>query len=336
MTDAMELVTRHTQEIVTEEEVAKALKKKEPVAYMGYAPTGELHIGHLLPIMKIADFLDAGFKFKFLIADIHAYLDDQKSPWELLDARSEYYETAIRAMVEACGTNADNLEFVKGSAFQLKEEYMMNVLRMAGNVTFNRVKRAASEVVRLGDAPKLGGLMYPLLQVQDVLALDADVTLSGVDQRGIYMLGRDMLPEIGERKYACVFTPLLPGLTGSKMSASDKASKIGVTDSEEELKKKMKSAFCEAGAVEGNGVLIFMKQVVFPLKERKGESFTVHRPEKFGGDLEYKDYAALEKDFEGKKLHPLDLKNALAEELAKLLEPVRKAVSKELLLKAYG
>ncbi len=335
MTDALALVTRHTQETVTEEEVAKALEKKEPTAYMGYAPTGELHIGHLLPIMKIADFLDAGFKFKFLIADIHAYLDDQKTPWDLLDARSEYYETAIRAMVEACGTKADNLEFVRGSTFQLKEEYMMSVLKMAGSVTFNRVKRAASEVVRFGDAPKLGGFMYPLLQVQDVLALDADVTLSGVDQRGIYMLGRELLPDIGERKYACVFTPLLPGLTGGKMSASDKASKIGVTDTEEELKKKMKDAFCEAGVVEGNGVLMFMEQVVFPLKERKGGSFMVHRPEKFGGDLEYKDYAALEKDFEDKKLHPLDLKNALAEELAKVLEPVRKAVSKDLLAKAY-
>jgi tyrosyl-tRNA synthetase len=338
MTDRLQLLTRYAQEVVTEEDLKAALEKKKPTAYMGYAPTGQLHIGHFIPIMKIADFLDAGIHFKFLIADVHAYLDDQKTPWELLDARSEYYEKCIRGMVEACGTDPKKLEFVRGSSFQFKEDYMKDVLRMAGSVTFNRVKRAASEVVRFGDAPKLGGFIYPLLQIEDVRALGADITLSGVDQRGIYMLGRELLPEIGGKSYACVFTPLLPSLAGGKMGgkmSSSAGNKIAATAIAADVREKMNCAYCVPGEVEGNSILMFLKQVIFPLKEKKHEHVVVERPVKYGGNAEYADYKALEADFAAKKIHPLDLKNTLAKELCELTAPVCKAVPQSVLDKAY-
>ena len=86
------LIKRGTEKIVNEEELKSLLKeKKSPVAYIGYAPTSTLHVGHLIPLLKVKDFLNAGFKFKFLIANLHAHLDDRKSPWELLNSRSEYY-----------------------------------------------------------------------------------------------------------------------------------------------------------------------------------------------------------------------------------------------------
>jgi len=73
------------------------------------------------------------------------------------------------------------------------------------------------------------------------------------------------------------------------------------------------------------------------LKEDAKRSFTVERPEKFGGDIKYKNYEDIEKDFKSKKLHPLDLKNAVAKELNLLLKKFRD--DKELLnlhKKAYG
>ncbi|MFW6435820.1 MAG: tyrosine--tRNA ligase, partial [Halovenus sp.] len=47
-TDArVDLTTRHTQEVVTEEELRELLEDRDqPSAYIGYAPTGEMHIGH--------------------------------------------------------------------------------------------------------------------------------------------------------------------------------------------------------------------------------------------------------------------------------------------------
>src|SRR6056297_3129886 len=115
----VDLVTRHTQEVVEDEELEELLEDGSPSAYIGYAPTGEMHIGHFTTMRKLADFLQAGIEVTVLIADLHAHLDDEKSPFELLDARSEYYEEAIEGMIEAAGADPADLSFVRGTDFQL-------------------------------------------------------------------------------------------------------------------------------------------------------------------------------------------------------------------------
>lgn len=47
-------------------------------------------------------------------------------------------------------------------------------------------------------------------------------------------------------------------------------SKIDLLDRKEDVKKKLKKAFCEPGNVENNGVLSFIKHVLFPLKSGEG------------------------------------------------------------------
>jgi len=337
--DRLELIRRNTAEIIKEDELKDLLsKKKNPIVYWGTAPTGRIHIGYYIPMMKLGDFLKAGFKVKILIADLHAYLDDQKTLWNQLEVRSEYYKLAIKAMIESLGLNSKNVEFVKGSDFQLNNEYVLDILRMAGDVTLNRAKRAAAEVVRFSEEPKVGGFIYPLMQIEDVVALKADVAFGGSDQRHIYALGREILPKLNYPKPVCVFNPMLPSLVGGKMSASEEKSKIDLLDSEEDLKKKINSAYCELGVVEDNSVLSFVKHVIMPLKQDKKKEFIIKRNPKFGGNLSYKDYNKLEEDYRMKKLHPMDLKSAVAEEVNLLLITVRKAfkTKKELIKKAYG
>jgi tyrosyl-tRNA synthetase len=86
----LDIIRKNTEEIVTEQELGELLGRKSASAYIGYAPTGRLHIGYFIPVIKIKDLMDAGVKMTFLIADLHAHLDDLKTPWELLDARSKY------------------------------------------------------------------------------------------------------------------------------------------------------------------------------------------------------------------------------------------------------
>ena len=74
------LIKRNTEEILTEPELEGLLKKKKhPSAYIGLAITGKPHIGYFIPMIKVSDFLKAGFHFKILLADIHGHLDDQKN-----------------------------------------------------------------------------------------------------------------------------------------------------------------------------------------------------------------------------------------------------------------
>lgn len=329
-----ELVKKNMQEIVNEDELKKILKKKSYSAYIGFAPTGRVHVGHLIPIVKIADFIKAGFKFKFLIADMHAFLDDKKTPWEKLDLRAKYYEDIIRSVFKSIGVSDKKVEFVKGSDFQLTKDYMLDVLHLTGEITLNRSKRAASEVVRFKDDPKLGGFIYPIMQILDPVYLNVDVCFGGIDQRGIYMLGRELFPKMKGRTLTCVFNYLLPGLSGGKMSASDSKNKIDLLDSEKEISSKVKKAYCPAGSVKDNGVLAFIEYVIFPVKGK----FVIKRDKKFGGNVTYKDYKALEKDFVAKKLHPMDLKVQLGADLNEILKPIRKAMkNKEKLIKeAYS
>ena len=329
------LVSRNTEEIVTAEELRAVCAKKQPSAYIGYAPTGLLHVGHLVPLMKTADFINAGFKVKFLVADLHAYLDDKKSPWDKLEARSEYYQEAVCGAMEALGADPKHIEFVRGSKLELNGDYFRNVLEMAGETTFSRVKRAASEVVRFGDEPKLGGFIYPLMQNEDFRALKVDVAFSGVDQRGIYMLGRELM----EEKPVCVFTPLLSSLAGGKMggkmSSSVDKGKIGLHEDEKSIVSKLSAAWCPECEAAGNGVLELAKYIVFPAQGK----LNVERPEKFGGNVEFASYAELETAFVSKKLHPMDLKNSVAKAIAKLLAPCRKRLEsdrvKAIIAKAY-
>lgn len=152
------------------------------------------------------------------------------------------------------------------------------------------------------------------------------------------MFAREYLPKASYKARIEIMTPLIPGLNaGGKMSSSDKSSKIDLIDSEENIKKKLNSAFCPEGVVENNGVLAFCKYVVMTIKQDNNEEFVIKRPEKYGGNLIYKNYNEIEKDFTAKKLHPMDLKNALADEVNKLIEPIRKKMHShsELIKKAY-
>ncbi len=334
---AFELIKRNTQEIVDEGELRELLTKERVSAYWGTAPTGRVHTGYLIPMAKIADFLDVGVHFKILLANIHALLDDLKSPFELLEHRTEYYRQIVIGLLEGLGVDISKLEFVTGTDFELSEKYSLELLKLSSVTTFNRSKRAGAEVVRQKDDAKLGSFIYPLMQSLDVPHLGCDIAFGGIDQRGIYMLSREILPTIGYDKPICVFNPLLPGLSGGKMSASDTGSKIDCLDTPKQIKKKINKSYCPEKEIEGNGVLAMVKNVIFPFLERREEIFLIDRPEKFGGPIEYSAYDQLEEAFVAGDLHPADLKQGTSKYVSLILEKVRERFEsrQELLQNAY-
>lgn len=327
--EKFELITRNLQEVVGGEELKKILNERDLVVYWGTAPTGKPHIAYFVPIKKIGDLLKAGCKVKILFADLHAYLDNQKAPWGLLKVRTDYYEHIIKNMLKAIGVPLDKLEFVRGTDFQLSKEYTLDMYRISALASTRDTKRAGAEVVKQLENPKLSGLLYPILQALDEQYLGVDAQFGGVDQRKILMFAREFLPIIGYNKRIHLMNPMIPGLMGDKMSSSEEASKIDILDDAKTVVKKMNKAYCEECVVRGNGVLSFMKYVIFPLLVDKGESFIINRPEKFGGKLEFKSYQDIESAFTSKKLHPMDLKSAAAEYINKLLAPIRKAFSSD-------
>lgn len=333
-----ELVLKNTDEIVTEEELDEILKTKDnPTSYIGYAPTGMMHIGHFATVRKVADFVKAGLDFKFLIADVHAELDVEKTPRELVDARSKYYEEGIKAMIETSGIDPGKVDFVQGSDYQHDKEYQKGYMHLMENATVGRARRAASEVVRHKEGSmRASGVLYSFLQIMDCVALDVDIAYAGTDQRRIYMLGRETLPRIGEEKITTLLSPLLSGLSGGKMSASEKKSRVSIHDSEKEVKEKIDGAYCPEAQKKNNGVLEYLKYLVFPILNKEDKDFLIEIPEKYGEDVTYSSYQELEMDYLDKEIHPQDLKNAAAEYIYKLIRPIGgRFEDTELLKKAY-
>lgn len=315
------LITRNLQEILIETELRDLLKnKKEVSVYWGTMPTGSISVAYFFPMLKIADFLKAGLTVKILIADLHAALDGV--PWELLEKRTEYYKRAIIAILKTIGVDIKKLEFIKGSNLQLGGKYFHDVLKLSTISSINECKKASSEVVKSKENPLLAGLIYPVMQALDEEYLNVDIQFAGLDQRKIMVFARDNLPRIGYKARIELMTPMIRGLIGEKMSSSVEATKIDLLDNEEDISKKISKAECIEGDL-NNGLLAMLKYFIMPFKQDKKDKFMVKRTEKFGGNLFYTDYEQIEKDFVEKKLHPLDLKNALADELIKLLKDFR-------------
>lgn len=313
--DNLELITRNTEEIVTKEELEALISsKKEPSAYVGYEPSGKIHMGHVLTVNKLLDLQQSGFKITVLLADVHAYLNEKGTMDEVREV-AEYNKKCFIAL----GLDAKRTNFVLGSSYQLEPEYMLDVLKLARNTTLNRARRSMDEVSRDAENPKVSQMVYPLMQALDIARLGVDLAVGGIDQRKIHMLAREGLPQLGYKAPTCIHTPILLGLDGDKMSSS-KGNYISVDDEPAGIKKKMKKAFCPEGEVNDNPVLSLFKYHILP----RYPEIVIKRPEKFGGNLEYNSYEALESDFASKALHPMDLKAAGAEYMNEILEPVRK------------
>ncbi len=108
-----------------------------------------------------------------------------------------------------------------------------------------------------------------------------------------------------------------------KMSKSKPDSAIFMTDSEQEVNRKLSKAFCPEKQAKENPVLDYCRHIIF----ETSSALELRRSEKFGGDKTYKSYDALEADFVSGRVHPADLKKAVAARINELLEPVRKHFS---------
>lgn len=319
--DPLKILELNAEEIITKEELEDALaalsnSERKLRAYVGFEPSGNVHIGHLPILNTLRALQRLGVHIIVLLADIHAYLNE-KGSFEQIRETAEYNKRCF-----AASGLSDETEYILGSEYQMDEEYMMNVLKLATITTEKRARRSMDEVSRSTEDRKVSQVIYPLMQAFDIAALDVDVAVGGIDQRKIHMLARDNLPKLGFKAPICIHTPLLIGLDGDKMSSSI-GNIIAVDEPAESVDKKLRSAFCRPEIAEDNPVLQIYKHTIFP---RTCGEVTIERKEKYGGNVIYESYAQLELDYVEGKLHPSDLKPNATKTLNEVLEPIRKRV----------
>ena len=330
----LDLIKQVGEEIITEEELKTLLEtKKQIIAYDGFEPSGtSIHIAQgLLRAVNVNKMTKAGCKFIFLVADWHAWANNK------MGGDLEKIQKVGKYLIEvwkACDMDLKNVEFVWSNELMNNQEYLKTVMQVARNNTVKRIIRTSQIMGRSeSDSLQASQIIYPCMQCADIFHLKADITQLGMDQRKVNVLAREIGPKLGFWKPVIISHHMLMGLPEPpkiknaveraiemKMSKSSPDSAIFMNDGNEEVTRKVKKAYCPEGITEENPILEYNKYIIF----EKFASVKIERPDKFGGNLEFDSYNELEKAFAQKKLHPMDLKQATAEYLNRLIEPVRK------------
>lgn len=301
------------------------IKQNRPLKiYWGTATTGRPHCGYFVPMVKLAHFLRAGCHVKILLADVHAFMDASKAPYELVASRAEYYRFVVQSILKTIGVSIEKLEFVLGSSYQYGVAYSMDLMRLHSKTSLHDAQKAGAEVVKQSDNPLMSAMVYPMMQCLDEQHLEVDAQFGGVDQRKIFALAQELLPRLDYKARAHLMNPMVPGLAGGKMSASDPDSKIDILDTPEAVKKKLRKAHAAPKEVEGNGLISFVEYVLLPVSDLQKDGkpeFVVEQREGEGDPFIYNDINTLKEDYAADKLTPQLLKSAVTTALTKLLAP---------------
>jgi tryptophanyl-tRNA synthetase len=212
--------------------------------YTGIAPSGNMHIGHLLPFV-MAKWLQEKFDAEVLIQipDEEKFLSKKKTTFTLEQARETAYDDALTIM--ALGFDP------KKTKIFLNTEYASTLyrhaVRVARHVTFSMVKDAFG----MGNDSNIGWIFYTSMQavpaflksVEEGRKVPCLIPL-GVDQDVHFRIARDTIEKLGYYKPAIIHNKFMPGLDGSqKMSASEPMNAIYLNDTPEAVHKKVMRAF---------------------------------------------------------------------------------------------
>ncbi|OYT40694.1 MAG: tyrosine--tRNA ligase [Desulfurococcales archaeon ex4484_58] len=337
-------VIHNTVEIVTVDDLRRVLETNEhPRGYIGYEPSGLVHVGWLIWMNKIRDLIDIGAEFYILEATWHAYINDKLGgDMELIRKAARF----TRKVMEGLGIDLSKIKFMDAEELVSDKEYWGLLIKSAKHSSLARIKRALTIMGRKSSEAEtdFSKLIYPLMQVTDIFYLDLDIALGGTDQRKAHMLARDLAEKIGRKKVVAIHTPIITGLQGPgkrmessdveidefyseyKMSKSKPETAIFVHDSPDDIKRKIRKAYCPPRETSFNPIIEIARYLLFSNREFK---LYIDRPEKYGGPLTVHSYRELEKLYSSGEIHPLDLKNAVADALINLLQPIRDKINSD-------
>ncbi len=346
------LITRNLEEVLTQEELKALIDSGTPLRhYIGFEISGRFHIGYLLVLSKVKDLQNAGAQTIIWLADIHSAIND-KLGGDLETIKKigkDYFTEGIKAIFQSLGGDPQKLIFKTTSeVYGENPNFWLTFLEMGKTTSLARTKRSITIMGReqSDDSMDTAKLMYPILQAADIFLLQVNIAHAGIDQRKVHVIARDNALQIktntlkdksGKQiKPIAIHHPILLGLQfdesnlkgeedekamRTKMSKSKTDSGVLIHDSPEEIRTKINAAYAPEGQLENNPILNWTRYLLF---YEDNVSLTIKRDPKWGGDVTYTSYADLEKDYADKKLHPQDLKTAVAEWLIKKLEPARK------------
>ncbi|MDB9763934.1 tyrosine--tRNA ligase [Gammaproteobacteria bacterium] len=227
MKEALAIIKRGTDEILTESDLKKKLESgKQLTVKAGFDPTApDLHFGHTVLLNKLRHFQDLGHKVIFLIGDFTGQIGDPSgknktrptlTSEELVSNAKTYEKQVFKILKKELTEVKFNSEWCNklGADGLIKLASKYNVARMLERDDFNKRYNANQSIA-------VHEFLYPLVQGYDSVALEADVECGGTDQKFNLLVGRELQRAYDQEPQVVLTVPILEGLDGTnKMSKS--------------------------------------------------------------------------------------------------------------------
>ncbi len=233
-------LTRNTVHVLPEGELECKLARGRPLRVkLGIDPTApDIHLGHTVPLGKLAAFQGAGHTAVLIIGDYTARIGDPSgrskerpvlSPEELEVNARTFAEQAFKILDPARTEVRFNSEWLAKLDFA-------EIVRLTRTATVARIlerddfarRYVAQEPISVSE------LLYPLMQAYDSVAIRADVELGGTDQLYNLLAGREVMEAYGLEPQVAMTLPILVGTDGKERMSKSKGNYIGVAEAPEE------------------------------------------------------------------------------------------------------
>ena len=295
--EQLEYLKKGAAEVIPEEELKQKLensaKTGKPLrVYLGVDPTApDIHLGHTVVLRKLKHFQDMGHTAVFLVGDFSAMIGDPTGQSETrpplsreqVEVNAKTYLAQVYKILDSKKTE------VRYNSEWLGKMSSYEVVRLCGHYRLARMLEREDFRSRLENNLPIAvhELLYPLLTAYDAVMLKSDVELGATEQKFNILVHREIQREYGLSPQVVFTMPILVGLDGQRKMSKSLGNYVGITEPPAEMFGKMMSIPDE-------------------LMWSYYELVTDRTP--LG-------IAELKKEVEEGKLHPMDAKMRLAEEV---------------------
>ncbi|MAG59818.1 tyrosine--tRNA ligase [Candidatus Woesebacteria bacterium] len=199
------------------------MKKGKVKLYLGIDPSGfRLHLGHSVPIRKIAQFAEAGHEVVLLFGTGTVLVGDpsqRDTARKLIDQKE--IDKNIKDWKEQVAPLIDfNKVTIKQNGDWLTKLTLREIIKIASNISAVQLFKREMFQRRIdkGDTVWYHETMYPLLQGYDSVAMDVDLEIGGTDQEFNMLIGRELQKKMNNREKYVLTVPMITGTDGKQMS----------------------------------------------------------------------------------------------------------------------
>ena len=217
-------LTRNAVDVLPAGELERKLEQGRPLRVkFGIDVTSpDVHIGHAIPLQRMAAFQAEGHKGVLIVGDYTTRIGDPSGRSaerpllsdEEIDRNAQTYLEQAALIID---TAPEKLE-VRFNGEWLGKLDFAEILRLTRTTTVARLLERDDFANRMAaQAPiSVSELLYPLMQAYDSVAIEADVELGGTDQLYNLLAGRDVMEAYGLDPQVALTTPLLLGPTARR------------------------------------------------------------------------------------------------------------------------